>query len=203
ALPILVISAAAGTGVDLTLATVKDLINTLGGIGFTWEHMAGFALRRAQTSRVLLGPGDRWRVRVARAALEGARRGPALSYPEGSDAIREEIGDELDTVPRGPEAVPRLADLGYTSPALPRPRGRDAAAPPQLIIDEVLPARVLAALAMFIAYWVVASLIAHGTPEQTARFTAPSRWGDTRCCSLSTAPGAGSDLAGMITSGWK
>src|SRR5699024_1639620 len=79
----LVISAAAGTGVDLTLDTVKDLINTLGGIGFTWEHMAGFALRRAQTSRVLLGPGDRWRVRVARAALEGARRGPALSYPEG------------------------------------------------------------------------------------------------------------------------
>src|SRR5699024_10124294 len=33
----LVISAAAGTGVDLVLDTVKDLINTLGGIGFTWE----------------------------------------------------------------------------------------------------------------------------------------------------------------------
>src|SRR5699024_307833 len=94
----LVISAAAGTGVDLTLDTVKDLINTLGGIGFTWEHMAGFALRRAQSSRVLLGPGDRWRLSVARAAQNGARRGPALSYPEGSDAIREEIGDELDTI---------------------------------------------------------------------------------------------------------
>ncbi|GAA1936550.1 acyl-CoA dehydrogenase [Brevibacterium antiquum] len=199
----LVISAAAGTGIDLALDTVKDLIDTLGGIGFTWEHMAGFALRRAQTSRVVLGPGDHWRVKVAQAALAGARRGPALSYPEGSDKIREEIGAELDTVPSGDEATARLADLGFTSPALPRPWGRGADALTQLIIDEELTARNLTPHDMVIGNWVVPSLVAHGTPEQNERFIGPSLRGDIRWCQLFSEPGAGSDLAGLTTSARK
>lgn len=199
----LVISAAAGTGIDLTLDTVKKLIDTLGGIGFTWEHMAGFALRRAQTSRVVLGPGDQWRVRVAQEALAGARRGPAVSYPEGSDTIREEIGAELDTVPRGEEATARLADLGFTAPALPRPWGRGADALTQLIIDEELAARNLTPHDMVIGNWVVPSLVAHGTPEQNERFIGPSLRGDIRWCQLFSEPGAGSDLAGLTTSARK
>lgn len=199
----LVISAAAGKGIDLTLDTVKDLIDTLGGIGFTWEHMAGFALRRAQTSRVVLGPGDRWRVGVAQAALAGARRGPALSYPEGSDKIREEVGAELDAVPSGDEATARLADLGFTSPALPRPWGRGADALTQLIIDEELTARNLTPHDMVIGNWVVPSLVAHGTPEQNERFIGPSLRGDIRWCQLFSEPGAGSDLAGLTTSARK
>lgn len=196
----LVISAAAGTGVDLALNTVKDLINTLGGIGFTWEHMAGFALRRAQATRVLLGPGDRWRTEVALAAVEGARRGPALSYPEGTDAIREEIGAELDAVSAGGAAGRELAERGFTSPALPRPWGRGADALTQLIIDEELHARELVPHDMVIGNWVVPSLIAHGTPEQTERFIGPSLRGDIRWCQLFSEPGAGSDLAGLSTS---
>lgn len=199
----LVISAAAGTGVDLALGTVKDLINTLGGIGFTWEHMAGFALRRAQSSRVLLGPGDRWRMEVARAAQNGARRGPALTYPEGSETVRQEIGDELDAIPGGSEAAVCLADLGYTAPALPRPWGRGADALTQLIIDEELSARGLTPHDMVIGNWVVPSLIAHGTAEQKERFIAPSLRGDIRWCQLFSEPGAGSDLAGLTTSARK
>lgn len=196
----LVISAAAGTGVDLALDTVEDLINTLGGIGFTWEHMAGFALRRAQATRVVLGPGDHWRVAVARAALTGARRGPSLSYPESATAIRDEISAELDAVPDGEAATAHLADHGFTSPALPRPWGRGADALTQLIIDEELSARGLVPHDMVIGNWVVPSLIAHGSDEQKERFIAASLRGDIRWCQLFSEPGAGSDLAGLTTS---
>lgn len=196
----MVISAAAGNGIDLALSTVEDLINTLGGIGFTWEHMAGFALRRIQTTRVVLGPGDRWRVGVARAALTGARRGPALSYPEGSDEIRRAIGKELDAAPAGDEATTYLADLGYTSPQLPRPYGRDAGALTQIIVDEELAARDLRPHDMVVGNWVIPSIIAHGTDEQNEKFTKPSLRGNIQWCQLFSEPGAGSDLAGLTTS---
>lgn len=199
----MVISAAAGTGIDLALGTVKDLINTLGGIGFTWEHMAGFALRRAQTSRVVLGPGDVWRVGVAESALSGARRGAALSYPGEAAAIREAIGEELDAAPAGCGAISYLADHGFTSPALPRPWGRSADALTQLIINEELGARELRPHDMVIGNWVVPSLIAHGTDEQNERFIGPSLRGDIRWCQLFSEPEAGSDLAGLTTSATK
>ena len=199
----LVISAAAGTGLDLTLDTVEDLINTLGGIGFTWEHMAGFALRRAQATRVVLGPGDRWRVAVAQAALSGARRGPSLSYPESAEAIRAEIGAELDAVPGDETAIAHMADHGFTSPALPRPWGRGADALTQLIIDEELSARDLVPHDMVIGNWVVPSLIAHGSEAQKERFIAPSLRGDIHWCQLFSEPGAGSDLASLTTAARK
>ena len=140
---------------------------------------------------------------VARAAQNGARRGPALTYPEGSETVRQEIGDELDAIPGGSEAAVCLADLGYTAPALPRPWGRGADALTQLIIDEELSARGLTPHDMVIGNWVVPSLIAHGTAEQKERFIAPSLRGDIRWCQLFSEPGAGSDLAGLTTSARK
>ncbi|MDN5896727.1 MAG: acyl-CoA/acyl-ACP dehydrogenase, partial [Nocardioides sp.] len=60
--------------VDAGFGVVKDLVNTLGGIGYTWEHLAGFALRRTQTSRILLGPSTDWFGKVAELSLAGVRR---------------------------------------------------------------------------------------------------------------------------------
>ena len=51
----LVAAAAGAMCVDAGFSATKDLINTLGGIGFTWEHPAHLFLRRARTGRQLFG----------------------------------------------------------------------------------------------------------------------------------------------------
>src|SRR5690606_18517920 len=57
---------AGATSVQAAFQTAKDCIQTLGGIGFTWEHDASLYLRRSQTLRVLLGSTASWHRRVAR-----------------------------------------------------------------------------------------------------------------------------------------
>ncbi len=46
-----------------------DAIQTLGGIGFTWEHDVHFLLKRAKVAGQLLGTAGQHRERVA--ALSG------------------------------------------------------------------------------------------------------------------------------------
>ena len=59
----------------------KDCVQTLGGIGFTWEHDAHIYLRRAMTLHQLTGTPDDWRVRAARGREGGARRRLAVDLP--------------------------------------------------------------------------------------------------------------------------
>ncbi len=54
---------------DAATAVTHDAIQTLGGIGFTWEHDIHFFLKRARVSAQLLGTPGRHRERVA--ALAG------------------------------------------------------------------------------------------------------------------------------------
>lgn len=53
----------------------------LGGLGFTWEHDAHLVLRRALHNRQLLGPADRWRVRVGGLAIAAGVERPAVVGP--------------------------------------------------------------------------------------------------------------------------
>ena len=48
-------AAAASLAIDGYFQTAKDCVQTLGGIGFTWEHDAHVYLRRAMATRALLG----------------------------------------------------------------------------------------------------------------------------------------------------
>jgi len=59
---------------DLFVRVAKDCIQVLGGIGFTWEHDAHLYLRRATSTRQLLGAPHRQRAAVARFAVGGVRR---------------------------------------------------------------------------------------------------------------------------------
>src|SRR5699024_6751754 len=89
-------AAVAGSiALDAASSCAKDLINTLGGIGFTWEHLAGFRLRRAQAVLVVHGPAVRWHRRVAAGVVSGVRRHLAVELPERAEEVREEIRDEL------------------------------------------------------------------------------------------------------------
>ncbi|MFF1461845.1 acyl-CoA dehydrogenase [Streptomyces sp. NPDC058330] len=192
---------AAATGVDAGFATAKDCIQVLGGIGFTWEHDAHLYLRRAQTLRIALGSAARWRRRVARLTLDGARRRLGVELPPAAEAVRAEICAELAAA-KEVEAAERpafLADHGYTAPHLPAPWGMGADAVTQLVIAEEMRAAGLKPVDMVIGGWVVPTLVAHGDDAQRERFLRPSLRGEITWCQLFSEPGAGSDLAGLST----
>ncbi|GAB3721181.1 acyl-CoA dehydrogenase [Nocardiopsis nanhaiensis] len=192
---------AGATSVAAGFDTAKDCIQTLGGIGFTWEHDAGLYLRRAQTSRILLGSTARWRSRVARLTLDGTRRKISVDLPPEAERLRAGIRDELAPAKdmAEPERFAYLAERGYTAPHLPAPWGRGADAVAQLVIAEEMRAADVRAADLVIGAWVVPTLISHGSAEQHERFLPPTLRGDLVWCQLFSEPGAGSDLAALST----
>jgi alkylation response protein AidB-like acyl-CoA dehydrogenase len=62
-----------------------DAIQTLGGIGFTWEHQAHLYFKRATTDAALLGSAEQHRSRVADMILDGALTEKA---PRVADGLR-------------------------------------------------------------------------------------------------------------------
>ncbi|MFI6517668.1 acyl-CoA dehydrogenase [Spirillospora sp. NPDC050679] len=192
---------AGATSVQAAFTTAKDCIQTLGGIGFTWEHDASLYLRRAQSLRVLLGSTALWRRRVARLTLDGVRRELDVELPPEAERVRAEVRAELAPALNLPEPDrPRhLAEHGYTAPHLPRPWGKAADAVAQLVIAEELRTAGLRPHDMIIGNWVVPTLIAHGSAAQQERFLPASLRGDLRWCQLFSEPGAGSDLAALST----
>ncbi|MFJ9681797.1 acyl-CoA dehydrogenase [Streptomyces sp. NPDC101194] len=202
---------AAAVGVQAAFVTAKDCIQVLGGIGFTWEHDAHLALRRAQTLRVALGPTAAWHRRVARLTLDGTRRKLGVELPPEAEAVREGIRAELRGAAAldGKQRLTHLADHGYTAPQLPAPWGKGADPVTQLVIAEELQAANLTPVDMIIGGWVVPTLIAHGDDAQQERFLAPTLRGDIVWCQLFSEPGAGSDLAGLgtraekVDGGWR
>jgi alkylation response protein AidB-like acyl-CoA dehydrogenase len=196
--------AAAVAGVlapEAAFSTAKDCVQVLGGIGFTWEHDAGFYLRRAQSLRLLLGSTASWQQRVARLTLGGARRELAVDLPAEAETIRAEVRAELARARElpGADRAGYLAEHGYTAPHLPAPWGKGADAITQLVIAEELRAAELEPVDMVIGGWVVPTIIAHGSAEQQQRFLPASLRGDIVWCQLFSEPGAGSDLAGLST----
>ncbi|GGU99846.1 acyl-CoA dehydrogenase [Actinomadura cremea] len=202
---------AGATSPQAAFTTAKDCVQTLGGIGFTWEHDASLYLRRTQTLRIVLGSTGAWRRRVARLTLDGVRRELIVDLPPEAEEIRTGIRAELEPAKAlsAKERVDYLADRGYTSPHLPAPWGKGADAVTQLVIAEEMRRADLRAHDMIIGNWVVPTLIEHGSPAQHSRFLPPSLRGDVRWCQLFSEPGAGSDLAALTTraekveGGWK
>ncbi|MGB8652675.1 MAG: acyl-CoA dehydrogenase family protein, partial [Mycobacteriales bacterium] len=56
---------AVAVAVDAAVDNAKWCVQVLGGIGFTWEHDAHIALKRALSLRALVGSAARWRGLVA------------------------------------------------------------------------------------------------------------------------------------------
>ncbi len=88
----LAIAAAAALAFDAAFLNGKDCVQTLGGIGFTWEHDAHLYLRRAMTLHQLVGHARR----VARA--RGARA--CRAAPAGALARRPRPGSRGASAPR-------------------------------------------------------------------------------------------------------
>jgi alkylation response protein AidB-like acyl-CoA dehydrogenase len=195
------IAAGAALAFDAAFANGKDCVQTLGGIGFTWEHDAHIYLRRAMTLHQLAGTPDEWRVDAARAALAGSRRSLGTDLPAVADEMRAELRTFLDEIKTlGPaEQRERLVAEGYITPAWPRPWGRDAGALELLVIDEEFSAAKVGRPGIMVGAWALPTLIVYGTAEQQERWILPTLRGEITWCQLFSEPGAGSDLASLST----
>ena len=192
---------AAVVAVDAALDAANDCIQTLGGIGYTWEHDAHLYYRRAMSLRALLGASVQWRERVAALAMGGAIKPVRVELPDGDAEFRAQVRAELAEISKltGRERTAALAAGGWVLPHLPRPWGRDAEPLEQLVIDAEMRAADVRAHNLAIGAWVVPALIQYGTPEQQERFLPATLRMDYLWCQLFSEPGAGSDLAGLTT----
>ncbi len=197
----LAIAAAAALAFDAAFLNGKDCVQTLGGIGFTWEHDAHLYLRRAITLHQLAGTPDEWRVRAARELQGGARRRLAVDLGNEAETYRNEVrallADVAGDSPR--EQRERFARDGYLNPGWPRPWGRDAKALELLVIEEEFRAAKVTRANLGVGAWALPTLIVYGTPEQQERWIPATLRGEINWCQLFSEPGAGSDLAGLST----
>jgi 3-oxochol-4-en-24-oyl-CoA dehydrogenase len=205
----LAIAAAAALAFEAAFANAKDCIQTLGGIGFTWEHDAHMYLRRAMTLHQLTGTPDDWRAGAAQTAMQGARRRLAVDLPGDDDAadvseigafrdeLRALLADIAELSPRDKRA--RLAEAGYVTPGWPPPYGRDAKALQLLVIEQELRAAKIPRPNIGVGAWALPNLIVHGTQAQRDRWIMPTLRGEIGWCQLFSEPGAGSDLASLST----
>ena len=182
----------------------KQCIQTLGGIGFTWEHDAHFYLKRAMANLQLFAQGDpvALELEVAALAVQGARRGLDADLPPEAEDYRPTTREAIATVVAAPDGQARrdaFAETGLIMPHWPLPWGRGAGPVEQVVIDEELAAAGLLRPHLAVGAWALPTLIAHGTPEQQERWVRPTLHGKLQWCQLFSEPGAGSDLAGLTT----
>jgi 3-oxochol-4-en-24-oyl-CoA dehydrogenase len=197
----LAIATGAALAFEAAFLNAKDCVQTLGGIGFTWEHDAHMYLRRAMTLHALTGTPADWRVRAAQAAMRGARRRLAVDLPADAEAYRDDVRAFLAEVRDLParERHARLAEEGYITPGWPKPWGRDANAVELLVIEEEFRAAKVNRPNIGVGGWALPNLIVHGTAEQRERWIMPTLRGEIGWCQLFSEPGAGSDLASLST----
>jgi alkylation response protein AidB-like acyl-CoA dehydrogenase len=186
----------------------KQCIQTLGGIGFTWEHDAHLYLKRAMSNLQLVARGDvgALEVAVAARAIEGARRNLTADLPEEAESLRATVHDVVADVaatgtddPSGLTQRAALAEAGLIAPHWPPPWGRGASPLEQLVIDEEMAAAGLLRPNLAVGAWALPTIIAHGTEEQQERWVRPTLLGQLSWCQLFSEPGAGSDLAALST----
>ncbi len=194
---------AGAVGLDAAAHCAKQCIQTLGGIGFTWEHDAHFYLKRAMANLQLAAGGDVGALEDAAAelAVEGARRNLAAELPAEAESLRDEIRAAVERVAATPPTDQRaaMAEAGLIMPHWPAPWGRGASPLEQLVIDEELAAAGIMRPHLAVGAWALPTLIAHGTPEQQERWVRPTLLGRLNWCQLFSEPGAGSDLAALST----
>jgi 3-oxochol-4-en-24-oyl-CoA dehydrogenase len=198
----LAVQLAATVALDGYVDAAKGAIQILGGMGFTWEHDAHIHLRRATTLRQIVGGTAPLRAEAAGLALAGWRRRLSIELPPEAERLRQELAPVVAAIAAiGDPGEQRraLAAAGLLAPHWPSPWGRDAGPVEQLVIDQVCAEAGLRRPNLAVAAWALPTIIAHGTPDQTERWVAPTLRGELLWCQLFSEPGAGSDLAALST----
>ena len=194
-------SIAGAVGLAAAAHCAKQCIQTLGGIGFTWEHDAHLYLKRAMATLQLVAGGDVGALEhaVAVAAVGGTRRNLSADLPDEAEALRDDVRGVVAEVARAGDQRAALAEAGLLMPHWPPPWGRGASPLEQLVIDEELAAAAVVRPHLAVGAWALPTLIAHGTEAQQERWVRPTLLGRLSWCQLFSEPGAGSDLASLST----
>ncbi len=186
----------------------KQCIQTLGGIGFTWEHDAHLYLKRAMANLQMVAGGDvgALELAVAAGAIDGARRNLTSDLPAEAEALRAEVRAVVEAVaatgtddPSGLTQRAAVAEAGLIMAHWPPPWGRGASPLEQLVIDEEMEAAGVLRPHLAVGAWALPTIIAHGSEEQQERWVRPTLLGRLSWCQLFSEPGAGSDLAALST----
>ena len=154
---------AAALAFDAAFLNGKDCIQTLGGIGFTWEHDAHIYLRRAMTLHQLVGSPDHVARRPPPAPRwHGGRRSLGADLPAEAEAMRAELRAFLD----GDQGAPSRRSNGYDSSTTVtsrrRGRARGVATPAALellVIEEEFRAAKVVRPGIMVGAWALPNLI--------------------------------------------
>ncbi|WP_046321720.1 acyl-CoA dehydrogenase [Mycobacterium sp. UM_Kg1] len=195
--------------------TVFDTLTMFGAIGFTWEHDLHLYWRRATSIAASIGAATDWARRLGELAV-GQQRDFAVDLGGAEAEFRAGVAATLDAAAAlandGPgrqgdyphfETGPQrtlIAEAGLVAPQWPAPWGLAASPLQQLIIIEEFAKRPgLVRPSLGIAEWILPSLI-HAASEPVAQRLIPAtQRGELAWCQLFSEPGAGSDLASLIT----
>jgi alkylation response protein AidB-like acyl-CoA dehydrogenase len=201
----LAVTVAAAIAPQAAVTVAKSMIQVLGGIGFTWEHDAHFALKRALASRQVLGGTTPWHLTAAGLATSGVRRHRNLELGPQAEPMREAVRAFIKTLDGLDDKARRvaIADAGYLVPHWPSPYGRDAGPIEQLVIDEEFAEAGIQRPDLVIGNWALPTILGHGSDAQRAKFAPPTLHGDISWCQMFSEPGAGSDLASLQTKATK
>ena len=210
---------AAAAASIMAVARAPDLaleaLTMFGAIGFTWEHDMHLYWRRATSLAASVGPVTRWTRRMGELSRSGTRD-MSLNLGDAERDFRARVAAVLDEAIGLGNDGPRLqgdyehfatgaqrsliADAGLIAPHWPRPWGLDATPLQQLIIDEEFDKRpAVIRPSVGIAEWILPTVLQAGTPDLHERFVIPTLSGELVWCQLFSEPGAGSDLASLIT----
>ena len=202
---------AVGRGPDLAL----DALLMFGAIGYTWEHDIHLYWRRAISLAASLGTTAQFS-REAGELARTLKRSTAANLGGVEAEFRAHVATTLDRAlavrnenpaddPRAPGLAfgtqrNLLADAGLVAPHLPAPWGLHASAVQQVIIAEEFDKRPgVTRPSLGIAEWILPTILDRGSDQQRERFAWPILRGTQRWCQLFSEPGAGSDLASLVT----
>ena len=194
---------------------VLEALTMLGAIGFTWEHDLHLYWRRATSLAASIGPVSRWTRELGELSAV-ATRDLNVHLGVGDAGFRAEVAGVLDAAlsvandadgrqGEGPEYATGaqrklLADQGLVAPHWPAPWGRDATVRQQLIVAEEFGRRpALVRPSIGIAEWILPSILTAGSDDVREQFVTPTLRGELAWCQLFSEPGAGSDLASLVT----
>ncbi|SHN18382.1 acyl-CoA dehydrogenase [Cryptosporangium aurantiacum] len=182
-------------------------IQTLGGVGFTWEHEAHLYFRRSGASAAFFGGADAHLARLDPVAAGAAKpptfTGPAAELAAQVDALlpahRAKWGDD-DSFAARLDWQRTLHAVGWIAPQWPTEfGGKGLDIVDQVRCDNVLAVRGAPALAGVLGVNNVAPTLMHwGTPEQQQHLAGIQAGTEVWCQGFSE-PGAGSDLASLRT----
>lgn len=194
---------------------ILDALTMFGAIGYTWEHDLHLYWRAATSLAASIGPATGWARWMGE--LTGTEtRDMSVNLGDADAEFRAHVADVLDhalTLANdgpgrqgdyehfytGPQRT-LIAEAGLIAPHWAAPWGVDATPTQQLIIAEEFEKRAgLVRPSLGISEWILPTLLHAAPADLQERLIPPTQRGELAWCQLFSEPGAGSDLASLVT----